>query len=243
MIHTKVVFLRHMQVLEIACTECGQSNAFPLSLLSRVLVFENVHALLSSNVKCRKIFEWLLKACHLFSCVEGLPQFSPGRLAGPGDSVSIGHQWSCPIAGSLCHPWWFMVISASFETFPCFDSPQWQFMELRAGEPACFCWRCGLVSKLWDRCRRCASVCWCSLRFKYLLSLLLAMEAADFIHYFGNKAWNHMNNIQPERFLTNERGEVAKRQIKTMGNIVIPQQAFTALCVLTHMASVAAQNT
>ena len=68
------------------------------------------------------------------------------------------------------------------------------------------------------------------------------MEAPGFIGFFGNKAWNHVNNVEPVRFLTNERDEVAKRRMKSMGNIVVPQQAFTALCVLTHMASVAEQR-
>jgi hypothetical protein len=57
--------------------------------------------------------------------------------------------------------------------------------------------------------------------------------------YYSKRMWNSNSHVGPTRWLTDQRDEEAKARMTSMGNIVVPQQAFTAFCVLTHMARMA----
>lgn len=53
--------------------------------------------------------------------------------------------------------------------------------------------------------------------------------------HFADLDWNSAGSIPLTEWLCAERGQEEKDAFNTMGNIVVPQQAFTAWCILTRL--------
>lgn len=61
--------------------------------------------------------------------------------------------------------------------------------------------------------------------------------AYDFHSHFSALEWNYVNAVPESSFLVPTRSEASKLRLHAMGNLVVPQQAFTAMCLLAGMRS------
>jgi len=56
------------------------------------------------------------------------------------------------------------------------------------------------------------------------------------MNYFVGQPWNSINAVKEAEWLCATRSESDKDAIHATGNIVVPQQAFTAMCILTELS-------
>ncbi|CAK9080106.1 unnamed protein product [Durusdinium trenchii] len=67
-------------------------------------------------------------------------------------------------------------------------------------------------------------------------SFLKVKGAAQHINHFVDQRWNTMNTVAEPNWLCESRSETDKSRIHAMGNLVVPAQAFTAMCVLAELS-------
>lgn len=60
-------------------------------------------------------------------------------------------------------------------------------------------------------------------------------DMPDIDHFLRKPNWNESNALPLHQWLCNERGHEHKPRMDTLGNMVVPQQAFLAMSVLGRM--------